>query len=353
MAGLIAVHAHAGEQDLPTQIMALQKERVAVLTTLVEICTAQFMVGTILNESLVSAETDLVNAQMAATAKPEEQIALLTAALKRERDILKKVEYVCGPEFSQADIERWRSISLYTQIRLARAQKNEAAPIKALEKERIAALTKLVEIRESEYRVGTIWCEAVVSAEVALLNAQADAADKPEERVALLTEGVKRESALLKIVKVRFQAGTVSQADVYRARSLLLATKIRLLRERSRQKGDAAQIKALQRDRVGALTALVKLDEGMYTAAQIDCETAIGAEADLVDAQMDATGESESRVSVLTETVKKGTDFLKIVEARFQAGTVSQTDVCRARAYLLATKIRLSQERGTRKAATK
>ncbi len=50
---------------------------------------------------------------------------------------------------------------------------------------------------------------------------------------------------------------------------------------------------------------------------------------------------------------KKETDLLKIVEARFQAGIVTQADVCQARSLLLNTKIRLLREHGTQKAATK
>ncbi len=201
------------EQGMAAQVKALQKERIDVLTTLVEDYTSQFRVGTSPNEFLIGAETDLVNAQLAATDNPEQRVAVLTEALKREREIMKVASPVCGR--NEVDVEWWRSISLYTQIRLLRVQKNPAVQIRALQKERIEALTKVVQIRESQYWVGTIDREAVVSAEAALVDAQVDATGNRDERVALLTQALKRENLpLLEIAGSRFGAGSVTEGDV-------------------------------------------------------------------------------------------------------------------------------------------
>jgi hypothetical protein len=86
---------------------------------------------------------------------------------------------------------------------------------------------------------GLISFEAVVGAETDLVNAKMDAAGKPEERVTLLTEARGREAGFLESVEGKFKAGTITQADVHRAQSLLLATEIRLLRERGTQKAAA------------------------------------------------------------------------------------------------------------------
>ncbi len=338
------------EQGMAAQVKALQKERIDVLTTLVEDYTSQFRVGTSPNEFLIGAETDLVNAQLAATDNPEQRVAVLTEALKREREIMKFASPVCGRD--EVDVEWWRSISLYTQIRLLRVQKSPAVQIRALQKERIEALTKVVQIRESQYWVGTIDREAVVSAEAALVDAQVDATGNRDERVALLTQALKRESALLEIAGSRFGAGSVTEGDVNRARSLLLTTKIRLLRD-GRREDMADQLKAAHKERVETLITLVKHDEAHYRAGVTDCESVVNTETALVNAQVEATDSRDERVALLTEALKRETALSKIVDGRLQAGSVSEADVYRARLLLLDARIRLLREGSLWGAATK
>ncbi len=116
------------------------------------------------------------------------------------------------------------------------AEQDEAAQVKALQKERVDTLSKLVELCHADYGLGMIRCEDVINAETELVDAQMEATENPGERIARLTEGVKRETELLKIIQSRREAERVSLANVYRAKSLLLNTKIRLLRERSKQR---------------------------------------------------------------------------------------------------------------------
>jgi outer membrane protein TolC len=95
-------------------------------------------------------------------------------------------------------------------------------------------LGRLVDVYVRQYQVGMGTSEAVVGAQTELLHAQLDAAERPAERVALLTEHEKRVADFLKLTEGRFSTGTATQADVYRAKSLLLDAKIKLLRERNR-----------------------------------------------------------------------------------------------------------------------
>ncbi len=118
----------------------------------------------------------------------------------------------------------------------AAAEEDLAVQIKALQNERVETLTKLVAYSRADFAVGMRRCEAVIAAETDLVNAQMDAAYKPEERIAMLTERVKSQTEFLKIVEGRRQMEEIGLSNVYRARSLLLSTKIMLLRERSSQK---------------------------------------------------------------------------------------------------------------------
>ena len=64
MLALIAVHVAAGEEDLATQIKALQKERLETLTRLVKIYTLQYPAEYVSSEVFADAQIALANAQL-------------------------------------------------------------------------------------------------------------------------------------------------------------------------------------------------------------------------------------------------------------------------------------------------
>ena len=184
-------------------------------------------------------------------------------------------------------------------------------------------------------------------------NAQLDVTDKREGRIAVLEEGAKRELELWTTAVARLGAETITDAAAYRIVSLYLDTKVRLLRERGPNDKVVAQIKALQKEQVEHLTTLVKLVEDQYGIGATGTDAFVSAETALVNAQVNAADTAEAKILVLTNAAKKETDFLKIVEARFQAGTITQAEVCRARSVLLDSKIRLLRERGLQKVQDK
>jgi len=118
----------------------------------------------------------------------------------------------------------------------AAAEDELTAQIKALQTERIVTLSNLAAYCKGEFEMGMMHAEAAIDADADLLKARLDAAAKPDERIAILSEHVKGQTELLKLIEGRRQAATVGLVNVYRARSLLLNTKIMLLRERSLQK---------------------------------------------------------------------------------------------------------------------
>jgi hypothetical protein len=110
-------------------------------------------------------------------------------------------------------------------------ERDLAAEIKALQHEKVGALAKLVAFRRAEFAEGLPRCEAFLAAEGELIDAQMDAAENAEERITLLTEHVKNQTEFLKIVESMRERNTIGLADVYRARTRLINTKILLLRE--------------------------------------------------------------------------------------------------------------------------
>jgi hypothetical protein len=116
-----------------------------------------------------------------------------------------------------------------------KASDEDSAQLKSLRAERIKVLAQLVEVLTGEYRVSTADFNQLFSAENELCNALLDSTDEPAKRVALLTKQVEQANDILKTTQARFEAGTVSRADILRAKSLCLGVKIKLLRERSRK----------------------------------------------------------------------------------------------------------------------
>ena len=110
---------------------------------------------------------------------------------------------------------------------------DDAAQLKSLQDERVDVLTQLVKVTMAYCEQGTCRIEEGISAQNQLMAAQLDSTDEPEKRVALLTQQVELASTLLKMAEQRHEAGLITIADVYRARSCLLDVKIRLLRERT------------------------------------------------------------------------------------------------------------------------
>ena len=114
-----------------------------------------------------------------------------------------------------------------------KATPNYAAQIKQLQQERIAALTKVVEMRLEQYRRGVQDHRTLGLAQAELLKAKLDAAEKLEERIAVLEEHVKLATTIFTETETRWKAGIVHEAEVLDAKASLLDVKIRLLRERS------------------------------------------------------------------------------------------------------------------------
>ena len=345
MLAVIAVHVAAGEEDVATQIKALQKERVDTLTRLVKIYTQQYKEGAVSGDVIAGAETALVNAQLEAADKSDAAAAILMAALDRETDAHSVAvdRAVAAHRDHETDVLLWSSVFSQTSIRASRLMKDEAK-IKREREKRIEELTGLVENYRERYKAGTAPLEALVRAQVALLDARTDAAEKHKERVALLEEGVKSDAELLKAAESKWKASVCS------ARSLFLDTKVRILRERGPKDDVAAQIKAAQKERVEALTELVKIDTELSETDWATLVTLIQAKADLANAQVDAADTSEAKVLVLTNAVKAQTEFVRITEARARAGYKdTNADVERERSRLLDFKIRLLRERGLQK----
>ena len=108
---------------------------------------------------------------------------------------------------------------------------------------------------------------------------------------------------------------------------------------------DAVQLKTAQNDRIEVLTQLVKELTAQYRVGTVDFAQVSSAEIELCDAMLDSTDEPAKRVALLTKQLDKANDAAKIAQARHDAGTVTHSDVLRAKSLCLDIKIRLLRER--------
>ena len=108
------------KDDVAT-LKELQKERIDTLDRLVKFLSAQYKAGTVGVPELLTAESELVDAKLDFSDKPEERIALLEAQVETAKKTFELVKQrwktgLC----TESDVERAKAHSLDVQIKLAR-----------------------------------------------------------------------------------------------------------------------------------------------------------------------------------------------------------------------------------------
>ena len=131
----------------------------------------------------------------------------------------------------------WACPSAAGQSRINAA--DEASDVKSLQKELIATLSKKVDLLTRQHQAGTVDFDQVCTAQMELYDAKLDATDKPDERIALLEEQLKTAASAQKLIETRSTSAATNEANVLSAKSLYLKIKIRLVRERAKQKAKA------------------------------------------------------------------------------------------------------------------
>jgi hypothetical protein len=113
------------------------------------------------------------------------------------------------------------------------------AELRSLQKELIATLSQKVEVLTTQYHTGGTDYDQVYIAQLELCDAKLDATEKSDERIALLEEQLRIAEAAQKLTEERKNSARATDANVLSAKSLYLKIKIRLVRERAKQKAKA------------------------------------------------------------------------------------------------------------------
>jgi len=118
---------------------------------------------------------------------------------------------------------------------LRTAADESAAKIKDLQKERIATLKELVEVSARLYQIARAPYEEVLDAQVLLLKAELEAAEKESERIALYKNFVDVLKSYEKIALAQKEAGRGTNTAVLKFKARRLEAEIHL--EQARAKG--------------------------------------------------------------------------------------------------------------------
>ena len=137
--------------------------------------------------------------------------------------------------------------------------------------------------------------------------------------------------------------------------SILLLATASLAAESSRDpvQDDAAEIRALQQERIAALTGVVQILLEHYRHGNVDFRTLALAQTDLLAAQFDATDDAKERIALLERQLKVASEALESAVRKVEAGRANEVESLQAKAQVLDIKIKLLRERGKLKAAAR
>jgi hypothetical protein len=121
-------------------------------------------------------------------------------------------------------------------VETPKKEKDKAAELKTLLKERRDTLQKVLDSSIDLARRGRGGLQAVVEAEREALRATLEVDEEPEVRLAMLKKCNEHAKEFFKIAEMGFENGRVSQVDLLKMKALALEAQIELLREELRAK---------------------------------------------------------------------------------------------------------------------
>ena len=115
----------------------------------------------------------------------------------------------------------------------------------------------------------------------------------------------------------------------------------------------AAEIKALQKERIAALAGVVQMLLAQYQQGRSDFRPLAVAQTDLLAAEFDATDDANERIVLLERELKVAKDALDTAERKVQAGRANAVETLQAKALMLDIRIMLLRERSKARTAAK
>jgi len=234
LASVIQAHAQPPAKDTAAQSDSLLKQRRDALDSLVQILVDQYRAGTVDFSRLSDALHRLGGAGLELAKSKDER----TAACQKQVALCRDVTKICQARVyagraSQIDVCDAIAEQTMAEIRLLREKSGDnPAQVESLMKERRLALAKAVEIRGRQYGGGTLGFSGMAVGESQLADVELELAKNKDERIAVCQKQVELCRDVEKICQAKYEAGQVSNADLFEARAERLKAEIRLLREK-------------------------------------------------------------------------------------------------------------------------
>ncbi len=133
-----------------------------------------------------------------------------------------------APDEKSKEISRSR-LELYKQGKPYR--EGPGAQLKNLQQDRVEALSKLADIYTTHWRAGLLPFFRLAMVQNELVKAQLELAEKPAERVALLTSDLNRSRDICGIAEARYRVQQMSEADCRQQRAVVLDIQTKLWQE--------------------------------------------------------------------------------------------------------------------------
>ncbi|MCE5267369.1 MAG: hypothetical protein LLG00_05735 [Planctomycetaceae bacterium] len=205
-----------------------------------------------------------------------------------------------------------------------------ATQVKTLKKERLETLTELVKIYTLQYEVGyVVTGETFAEADAALVNAQLDAAHKPDAIAAILAEAAGRQFAGMTTAATRNQAN-----DVFWWSLASSPTSFRVNGEGKNE----YEIKALREKQVAELAESVEKFTKRYKAGTAPLDALVKARAALLDAQLETAVSQRARAAILRIHARNDAFLLRMAEQKQKAAALA------SRALFLNAKVRVLRD---------
>lgn len=232
------------------KVKELQKERIAVLKKLVDHVNTSFHKALVGYDEVLEAMHQLSEAELEAAETDKERVEIcknLVDALKKRESLAEagfKSGRVSGPVVLKATAKRLEAEIRLERVKMKVAPANPkdgvkppakqpieapAQKIKALQKERIAALEGAVGGFTILIKVGRDWAfDDLIEARLLLLQAELNVAEKGADRISLYKKAIDALKQYEEMANTRVQAGRTTKATVLKIKAQRLEVEIQL-----------------------------------------------------------------------------------------------------------------------------
>jgi outer membrane protein TolC len=218
--------------------------------------------------------------------------------------------------------------------------------IKELQKERLAALKKTVDIFTKLIRAGRDDFEDSSETRLLLLQAELGAVENEADQIALYKKAIDSLKEYEASANNQVNTGRSSATTVLRIKARRLELEIQLGQAKAKRAkpGTAlAQIKQLQRERIDALTEQVGTLTKQAQKMSGEFGALIEARRLLLQAELDVVTKASDRVALHKQVINSLKDYEVWANARVQSGRATDTAVLGIQARRLEFEIQLEQ----------